>query len=146
MDDSGSDSGDEAGEGRAVRRVSGSSRERRAGEDGLAGLVIGDQVHIPKRMAPFARALVTVYELARFSDREFDQEEYAKYMHLLISLIHRCVWARREKNQFFNLRADLQLSSCASPTSWLPNLIATRVPNTMYFFLCIRVGLRRIAR
>lgn len=87
MGDSGSESGDEAGGDRALRQTS-------AGQDELAGLVIGDQVHIPRRMAPFARALVTVYELARFSDREFDQEEYAKYMHLLISLIHRYVCAK----------------------------------------------------
>ena len=54
-------------------------------------MVIGDLTHIPKRLAPFARALVSVYEVARYSEREFTEDEYRKYMHLLGALVHRCV-------------------------------------------------------
>lgn len=56
----------------------------------LDGLVIGERPHIRKRLAPFARALVMVYESARYSDREFSEEEYNKYMNLLRSVVYRC--------------------------------------------------------
>jgi hypothetical protein len=72
------------------RGVRGGDAERSDSSHSLDGLVIGERPHIPKRLAPFARALVTVYESARYSDREFAEDEYDKYMHLLQSLVYRC--------------------------------------------------------